>query len=63
MFDLDQFVADLRASLSDRSSKTMKEIVACAVSDPTSLFRAIGEPDQPVRQNIYITPQTCRATG
>ena len=60
MFDLDQFIADLRSSLPERSSKTMKEIVRRAVSDPTSLFRAIGEPDQPWRK-YYTTRQTLRS--
>ena len=45
MFDLDQFIADLRAALPERSRQTMKEVVARAVSDPASLLREIGEPD------------------
>jgi predicted metal-dependent enzyme (double-stranded beta helix superfamily) len=56
MFDLDQFIADLRSSLPERSSKTMKEIVRRAVSDPTSLFRAIGEPDQPCAKVLHHAP-------
>lgn len=47
MFDLDQFIADLRAALSERSRQAMREIVARAVSDPAALFRTIGEPDKP----------------
>jgi predicted metal-dependent enzyme (double-stranded beta helix superfamily) len=46
MFDLDQFIADLRASLSERSRQAMKEVVARAVADPASLLRQIGEPDK-----------------
>ena len=46
MFDLDQFVADLRASLAERSRQALREVVARAVSDPASLMRAIGEPAQ-----------------
>jgi predicted metal-dependent enzyme (double-stranded beta helix superfamily) len=45
MFDLDQFIADLRATLPERSRQAMKEVVARAVSDPASLLRQIGEPD------------------
>jgi predicted metal-dependent enzyme (double-stranded beta helix superfamily) len=45
MFDLDQFIADLRAALPERSRQTMKEVVTRAVSDPASLLREIGEPD------------------
>jgi predicted metal-dependent enzyme (double-stranded beta helix superfamily) len=44
MFDLDQFIADLRAALPERSRKAMKEVVARAVSDPASLLRQLGEP-------------------
>ena len=44
MFDLDQFIADLRAALAERSRQALKEVVARAVSDPASLLRQIGEP-------------------
>jgi predicted metal-dependent enzyme (double-stranded beta helix superfamily) len=56
MFNLDEFIADLRASLADRSRQTMKEIVARAVSDPVSLFSAIGEPDQPCGKVLHHAP-------
>jgi predicted metal-dependent enzyme (double-stranded beta helix superfamily) len=46
MFDLDQFIADLRAALAERSRQALKEVVARAVSDPTSLLRRIGEPEK-----------------
>jgi predicted metal-dependent enzyme (double-stranded beta helix superfamily) len=46
MFDIDQFVADLRATLAERSRQAMKEIVTRAVSDPASLLRQLGEPDK-----------------
>ena len=46
MFELDQFIADLRATLSERSRQPMKEVVARAVADPASLIRGIGEPDK-----------------
>ena len=44
MFDLDHFIADLRASLVDRSRQAMKQVVARAVSDPGSLRRGLGTP-------------------
>jgi len=47
MFDLDQFIADLRVALAERSRQALKEVVARAVSDPACLLRRIGEPDQP----------------
>ncbi len=46
MFDLEQFIADLRASLRERSRMAMKEVVARAVSDPASLLRRIGNPEK-----------------
>jgi predicted metal-dependent enzyme (double-stranded beta helix superfamily) len=44
VFDTDHFIADLRASLAERSRQAMKEVVARAVSDPAALVREIGEP-------------------
>ena len=46
MFDLDQFIADLRATFSERSRQPMKEVVARAISDPAALIKGIGEPDK-----------------
>jgi len=45
MFELEEFVADLRASLADRSRQALKEVVERAVSEPASVVRAIGEPN------------------
>lgn len=53
MFDLDQFIADLRASLAERSRQAMKEVVARAVSDPAALLRRLGEPDQGMVQVLH----------
>jgi hypothetical protein len=39
MFDLDQFIADLRATLPEKSRQPMKEVVARAVSNPAALMR------------------------
>jgi predicted metal-dependent enzyme (double-stranded beta helix superfamily) len=57
MFDLDQFVSDLRASLAERSRKAMKEVVARAVRDPVSLLRRLGEPDKAGVQVLYRAPE------
>jgi predicted metal-dependent enzyme (double-stranded beta helix superfamily) len=56
MFDLDQFIADLRATLAERSRQPMKEVVARAVSDPAALIRAIGEPDKAGVQVLHKSP-------
>jgi predicted metal-dependent enzyme (double-stranded beta helix superfamily) len=53
VFDLDQFIADLRAALAERSRQALKEIVARAVSEPTSLLRQIGEPDKGAVQVLH----------
>ena len=57
MFDLDQFIADLRAALSERSRQPMKEVVARAVSDPAALMRAIGEPAKAGVQVLHRSPE------
>src|SRR3979490_3074324 len=56
MFDLDQFIADLRAPLGERSRQPMKEVVARAISDPAALMRGIGEPDKPGVQVLHKSP-------
>src|SRR5260370_3265360 len=56
MFELDQFIADLRATLSERSRQPMKEVVARAVADPASLIRGIGEPDKAGVQVLHRSP-------
>jgi predicted metal-dependent enzyme (double-stranded beta helix superfamily) len=44
MFDLDRFIADLRAALAERSRLALRDVVARAVADPAPLRRALGEP-------------------
>jgi predicted metal-dependent enzyme (double-stranded beta helix superfamily) len=56
MFDLDQFVADLRATLAERSRQAMKEVVTRAVSDPASLLRQLGEPDKGGITTLHHAP-------
>ena len=60
MFDLDQFIADLRATLPEKSRQPMKEVVARAVSDPAALMRAIGEPDKAGRPGAAQVCPTSR---
>jgi predicted metal-dependent enzyme (double-stranded beta helix superfamily) len=57
MFDLDQFIADLRTTLPERSRQPMKEVVARAISDPAALIRAIGEPDKAGVQVLHKSPE------
>ena len=53
MFTLDQFVADLRAALVERSRQALKEVVARAVCDPGALLSEIGEPDKAAVQVLH----------
>jgi predicted metal-dependent enzyme (double-stranded beta helix superfamily) len=53
VFDLDQFITDLRAALAERSRQALKEVVARAVADPAALLRQIGEPDKAAVQVLH----------
>ena len=54
MFDLDQFIADCRASLvEDATHKSVREVVARAVSDPGAVLKGLGEPQRSGIQKIY----------
>jgi len=57
MFDVDQFIADLRSTLGERSRKAMKEVVARAVSDPAAVVRALGEPDKAGVSVLHRSPE------
>jgi len=54
MFDLDQFIADCRAALAaSKSQKHVREVVARAVCDPSSVLRALGEPKRAGLHKLY----------
>src|SRR5215469_7502945 len=56
MFDLDQFVADCRAAVEqDSSYKSVREVVARAVSEPAAVVKALGEPKAGI-QKIFQSP-------
>ena len=45
MFDKERFIEDCRAALKEKNAHaSIKELVEKAVSDPSDLMRAIGEP-------------------
>ncbi len=56
MFNVDQFIADLRTTLGERSRKAMRDVVARAVSDPSSVLQALGEPEKPGVKVLYRAP-------
>src|SRR5215216_2768978 len=54
MFDLDQFVADCRQALAaERSDKLVRDVVARAVSEPSSVLNGLGEPSRAQLQTLY----------
>ena len=56
MFDVDQFIADLRATLGERSRKAMKEVVQRAVSDSAAVVRTLGEPEKAGVKVLHKSP-------
>ena len=57
MFDRDQFIADLRATLAERSRQAMREVVVRAVADRAALVRELGEPDRAGVQVLHRSPE------
>jgi predicted metal-dependent enzyme (double-stranded beta helix superfamily) len=54
MFELDQFIADCRAALAaDKSHKSVRDVVARAVSDPAAVLKELGEPKRSEVQKLY----------
>ena len=57
MFNLEQFIADCRAALkADSSHKSVREVVARAVSDPASVLKGLGEPKRAEVQKLHHAP-------
>jgi predicted metal-dependent enzyme (double-stranded beta helix superfamily) len=57
MFDLEQFTADCRAAVkSDPSHKSVREVLARAVSDPAGILKTLGEPKRAEIQKLYHAP-------
>jgi predicted metal-dependent enzyme (double-stranded beta helix superfamily) len=54
MFDVERFIADCRAALvEDATHKSVREIVARAVSNPEAVIKSLGEPQRSEVQKIY----------
>ena len=54
MFDLDRFIAECRAAVSlDPSHKSVREIVARAVSEPAVVIAGLGAPGRAEVQRLY----------
>ena len=58
MFELEQFIADCRSALSeDRGGLAIREVVARAVSEPSQVLKAIGEPTRAGLHKIHQSPE------
>jgi len=54
MFDLDTFIGDCRAALAgDPSHRSVREVVARAVSDTSAVLKGLGEPKRATVQKLY----------
>ena len=54
MFDLDRFIEDCRAAVSeDPSHRAAREVLAQANSDPAAILTALGEPTQAGVTSLY----------
>ena len=54
MFDIDQFIVDCRRAVAgDESHKSVREVVARAVSDPAAVLTGVGEPQRAEVQKLY----------
>lgn len=54
MFELERFVADCRAALSeDTSQRAVREVVARAVAEPAAVLKGLGEPQRGEVQKLY----------
>jgi predicted metal-dependent enzyme (double-stranded beta helix superfamily) len=58
MFDLDRFIAECRAVVSlDPSHKSVREIVARAVSEPAAVIAGLGAPARAEVKTLYNSPE------
>jgi predicted metal-dependent enzyme (double-stranded beta helix superfamily) len=57
MFDLERFTTDCRAALNDDAShKSVREVLARAVAEPSGILKTLGEPKRPGIQKLYHAP-------
>lgn len=57
MFEVDQFVADCRAAFAeDPTNKSVREVLARAVSDPVDVLKGIGEPKRAEIRTLFHSP-------
>ena len=58
MFETERLIDDCKQALSeDGSTKAVREIVARAISKPSELIAALGEPRQAMVEKLYHSPE------
>jgi predicted metal-dependent enzyme (double-stranded beta helix superfamily) len=58
MFDVDQFIADCRAAVrADSTHKSVREVVARAVAEPSAVFVGLGEPKRAEIRKIHCSEE------
>ena len=58
VFDLDRFIVECRTAMSlDPTDKSIREIVAREVSDPTAVIAGLGAPTRAEVQKLYHSPE------
>ena len=58
MFDIDQFIADCRGAVAeDESHKSVREVLARAVSNPAGVLKGLGEPGRDSRRQMPFIEQ------
>jgi predicted metal-dependent enzyme (double-stranded beta helix superfamily) len=58
MFELDRFIADCREAVAaDPAHKSVREVVARAVADPSAVIAGLGEPRRAEVQSLHTSQQ------
>ena len=64
MFQIDSFIADCRAAVRvDSSHKSVQDVVARAVSDPSAVLAGLGEPRRAEVQKLYSSADLRSSTS
>ena len=58
MFDLEKFIEDCRVARQEKQDQAaVREVVERAVSDPSAIFAALGEPEEAGFKALYQSPE------
>lgn len=57
-FDSEQFISDCRSALRESTpERAMREVLTRAVTEPSAILRALGEPTKAEIQRVYHSPE------